>query len=922
MVQVDEKGEVLFEAKPTGNLDQEEELKDVAINPSGDVLAIGIQYDKKSSRNWLLGIGHQTLTINRTVENPELAAVEALVASEDDHFVLLGNTTGKNRNNPNDAWVLKVNKEGEEVWEGPQFFGDREFQEGLDITNTPMDGGFVIVGANNSGSEGMADMWLLKMDENGEFLWEKTYGGHATDVANAVIELSEGGYALLGSTQSHMPKADHSTLQLIITDATGNRLDSDTYYIVDGEGDEVGHSILELYTGDKVVIAGSSKDRETSVYPAAYVGAVSYKYRPVTRESRDDGTYSSQQISLTLSESVFVDADRDNLLESGERGYFVVEVANESGKTLYDVSGAISANDNIPVRYWDNIKLGVMRSGQTKRLLVPVKAEESLVEEGVQLNVDISSENTYAASSVLSLGAVSDTDPAKLLVEDFSFIPGENPQPGDITRLQVELVNVGALPSEPVSTNFTLPVGVEAYGPASVDIPSIRPRSTHKVAFSFTYTADYKGRDIPVTLQTLDRKLMKTFYLTLGSQPVTAVVNTGGNTAAATGAEVYWVNPKPNARTVDVNSREVNLTAMTLSTKQMSKGQVQIFINGQKYQGQKMDEAKLGPSENSANEKIQQFYENRIRLREGNNKVKIVCYDENGQVIQGESKTMIFNYIPKDKPNLYVLSIGVEHEDLEYTVKDAQDFSNMYWRLRDDKGRGFKRVKVFPLLKKEETTAFNIKKSFIDLEKMGIKDNDLVVVFISSHGKINDKGEFLLIPSDYDSQYEEISSVNFKEDVLKKLRVLDGNKLVFIDACHSGGAGGKSFSDKAASKVMNDLVHATSGMEIFASCGDDEFSYEDARWGNGAFTKAIIEAFENRKVDVNGKTMRADIFADDPATGQKINGSDGVITIEELKLFVQSRVPYLVKSVKQKKQYPINKSTELLPENMGIYMVN
>jgi uncharacterized caspase-like protein len=201
-----------------------------------------------------------------------------------------------------------------------------------------------------------------------------------------------------------------------------------------------------------------------------------------------------------------------------------------------------------------------------------------------------------------------------------------------------------------------------------------------------------------------------------------------------------------------------------------------------------------------------------------------------------------------------------------------------------------------------------------------IKDNDLVVVFISSHGKVLDGNRYVLLPSDYNAQYEEVTTIDFNEDILKRLRSVDGNKLLFIDACHSGSAGSRSFSDAAASKMMNDLISATAGMEIFASCGDNEYSYEDPAWGNGAFTKAILEAFRNEPVDIDGKTLQADVFTE--VNGTKDHGSDGVITIEELKLFVQQRVPNLVKSAKKRPQNPINKSTDLLPDDMGIYLVN
>ena len=305
-------------------------------------------------------------------------------------------------------------------------------------------------------------------------------------------------------------------------------------------------------------------------------------------------------------------------------------------------------------------------------------------------------------------------------------------------------------------------------------------------------------------------------------------------------------------------------------------------------------------------------------MDEGENEVKIVYESENGQLI--ESAPLKFNYIPLDKPNLYVLTIGVEHNDLKYTKNDAQAISRMYARLKDERGRGFKRIKIHSLTDSSETTKLNIQKAFLHLSNdRSIKDNDLVVVFISSHGKVVNGNQYVLLPSDYDPLYDQLTSVDFEEDILRKLRNVDGNKLLFIDACHSGSAGSRSFSDASASIFMNDLIEASSGMEIFASCSDHEFSYEDDEWKNGAFTKAIVEAFENKKVTIGGKEISSDIYSE--INGVKQRGQDGVITIEELKRFVEQRVPFLVKENKGKSQNPTNKSTELLPRDMGIFMV-
>jgi hypothetical protein len=168
-----------------------------------------------------------------------------------------------------------------------------------------------------------------------------------------------------------------------------------------------------------------------------------------------------------------------------------------------------------------------------------------------------------------------------------------------------------------------------------------------------------------------------------------------------------------------------------LTSRQLNKNNLSVYVNGNKHQGQKMDEVKLS-SEGSGMGRYN--YQNQLRLREGQNKVRVVYQDENGNDFSSEE--LVFDYSPKDKPNLYVLSIGVKHQDLQYTVKDAKDFAQMYAQFRDSKDRRvFRKVEVMEVTADDMTTANNIKAAFIRLGRMNIKDGDLVVIFVSSHGK-------------------------------------------------------------------------------------------------------------------------------------------------------------------------------------------
>jgi hypothetical protein len=64
------------------------------------------------------------------------------------------------------------------------------------------DGGYALAGFTMSFGAGNADFWLVKTDSTGNVLWSKTYGGTSEDWAEALVRTSDGGYALAGWTVS------------------------------------------------------------------------------------------------------------------------------------------------------------------------------------------------------------------------------------------------------------------------------------------------------------------------------------------------------------------------------------------------------------------------------------------------------------------------------------------------------------------------------------------------------------------------------------------------------------------------------------------------------------------------------------------------------------------------------------------------
>jgi len=110
------------------------------------------------------------------------------------------------------------------------------------------DGGYIIAGHTSSFGAGAYDAYLVKLDGEDRVVWAQTYGGQSSDFANAVIQTSDGGFALAGLTKS--PGSDQYDAYLVKTDASGNLEWEQTY---GGDGDDRAFSVCQTLDGGFIV---------------------------------------------------------------------------------------------------------------------------------------------------------------------------------------------------------------------------------------------------------------------------------------------------------------------------------------------------------------------------------------------------------------------------------------------------------------------------------------------------------------------------------------------------------------------------------------------------------------------------------------------------------------------------------------------
>jgi len=121
-----------------------------------------------------------------------------------------GDVSGRHETNVfrlnDDFWVVKLDKDGNIIWQKTLGGSDSESAYSVAVTQ---DGGYIVAGETHSNdgdvneNHGLVDSWIVRFDKDGNIVWQKTYGGSGWDDAFAIAITPDGGYIVVGSTSSN-----------------------------------------------------------------------------------------------------------------------------------------------------------------------------------------------------------------------------------------------------------------------------------------------------------------------------------------------------------------------------------------------------------------------------------------------------------------------------------------------------------------------------------------------------------------------------------------------------------------------------------------------------------------------------------------------------------------------------------------------
>ncbi|SMG09946.1 WD domain-containing protein, G-beta repeat-containing protein [Marivirga sericea] len=278
-----------------------------------------------------------------------------------------------------------------------------------------------------------------------------------------------------------------------------------------------------------------------------------------------------------------------------------------------------------------------------------------------------------------------------------------------------------------------------------------------------------------------------------------------------------------------------------------------------------------------------------VNLSPGLNNFTVVVKNYQNTESREDKLKISYDGVMEASSNLHIISIGINKYknskyNLNYAFSDAQTFTSTIQKNTSSLFKSVNLVEIYDY----EATKDNIVSAFDAVsKKAGIQD--VFIFYYAGHGIIDEENEseYFLVPTDVTSIYGDSKQLQQKGVSASDLKLLLSKvkaqkQLILMDACHSGGAVAAITTRAVASeeKALFQLARA-SGVVMVASSGSKQFSTEFESLGHGVFTYALLEALDG-----------------------KADQGDDKITVNEIKLYLEERVPFLSNEYGGKAQYP------------------
>ncbi len=196
VLRLDENGNVKWQ-KTYGGSDWDK-ANAVAVAKNGDIIVAG-QTGSSYSNIWVLRLDENgNVKWQKTYGRSSGDVANSVAITPNGDIIVAGETYGFGGDGK-DAWILRLDSKGNVKWQ--KIYGGRYWDEAYAVAIAP-NGDVIIAGSTGRSGAGDSDVWVLRLDSEGNVKWQKTYGGGSDDEANAVALAPNGDIIVAGYTYS------------------------------------------------------------------------------------------------------------------------------------------------------------------------------------------------------------------------------------------------------------------------------------------------------------------------------------------------------------------------------------------------------------------------------------------------------------------------------------------------------------------------------------------------------------------------------------------------------------------------------------------------------------------------------------------------------------------------------------------------
>jgi len=153
---------------------------------------------------------------DKTFGGSENDEAHSIIQTDDEGYAVTGFTVLEDTGD-RDIWVIKLDKDGNKIWDKTLGGASEDWANSIVQTE---DEGYMVAGWTKSMGAGKTDVWIVKLNKNGDLLWDKTFGGSENDEAHSIVQTEDGGYAVAGWTKSK--RTGNSDVWVLKLDENGN----------------------------------------------------------------------------------------------------------------------------------------------------------------------------------------------------------------------------------------------------------------------------------------------------------------------------------------------------------------------------------------------------------------------------------------------------------------------------------------------------------------------------------------------------------------------------------------------------------------------------------------------------------------------------------------------------------------------------